>query len=162
MQRHIFEVLADGNRAYAEYIFKFAAWAVQNPGDRAEVALVFRGGKGSGKGTFANALKRMFGQHGLQIFNSKHLVGAFNGHLRNCLLLFADEAFWAGDKQGESVLKGLITEPALMIEQKGVDAAPWKNRLHVIMAANADWVVPASHDERRYAMFDASPAPHQR
>ena len=158
MQRHIFEVLADGNRAYAEYIFKFAAWAVQNPGDRAEVALVFRGGKGSGKGTFANALKRMFGQHGLQIFNSKHLVGAFNGHLRNCLLLFADEAFWAGDKQGESVLKGLITEPALMIEQKGVDAAPWKNRLHVIMAANADWVVPASHDERRYAMFDASPA----
>ena len=46
----------------------------------------------------------------MQIFNSKHLVGAFNGHLRNCLLLFADEAFWAGDKQGESVLKGMLTK----------------------------------------------------
>ena len=156
MRRHIGEVLADGDPASAAYIAKFAAWAVQHPGERAEVALVFRGGKGSGKGTFANALKQLFGQHGLQIFNSKHLTGAFNGHLRNCLLLFADEAFWAGDKQGESVLKGLITEPALMIEQKGVDAAPWRNRLHVIMAANAEWVVPASHDERRYAMFDVS------
>jgi hypothetical protein len=156
MQRHIGQVLAGGDATAAWYITKFAAWAVQHPGERAEVALVFRGGKGSGKGTFANALRRVFGQHGLQIFNSKHLVGAFNGHLRNCLLLFADEAFWAGDKQGESVLKGLITEQALMIEQKGVDAAPWRNRLHIIMAANADWVVPASHDERRYAMFDVS------
>lgn len=156
MKRHICEVLGAGDPASAGYIVKFAAWAVQHPGERAEVALVFRGGKGSGKGTFANALKRIFGQHGLQVFNSKHLVGAFNGHLRNCLLLFADEAFWAGDKQGESVLKGMLTEPALMIEQKSIDATPWENRLHVIMAANAEWVVPASHDERRFAMFDVS------
>lgn len=158
MQRHIVEVLAGGDVEAARYIARFAAWAVQNPGERAEVALVFRGGKGSGKGTFANAVRRLFGQHGLQIFNSKHLVGSFNGHLRNCLLLFADEAFWAGDKQGESVLKGMLTESVLMIEQKGVDATQWRNRLHVIMAANADWVVPASHDERRYAVFDVSDA----
>ncbi len=156
MRRHITEILAAGDPAAAEYIIRFAAWAVQHPGERAEVALVFRGGKGSGKGTFANALVRIFGQHGLQVFNSKHLVGAFNGHLRNCLLLFADEAFWAGDKQGESVLKGMLTERVLVIEQKGIDAVLWENRLHVIMAANADWVVPASHDERRFAMFNVS------
>jgi hypothetical protein len=156
MKRHIREVLAGGSDEIALYIVRWAAWAVQNPGERAEVALVFRGDKGSGKGTFANAMKRLFGQHGLQIFNSKHLVGTFNSHLRNCILLFADEAFWAGDKQGESVLKGMLTEPALVIEQKGVDAMAWKNRLHVIMAANAEWVVPASHDERRYAVIDVS------
>lgn len=158
MREHIVNILAAGDAEAAGYILRFAAWAVQHPGERAEVALVFRGDKGSGKGSFANALKRLFGQHGLQIFNSKHLVGAFNGHLRNCLLLFADEAFWAGDKQGESVLKGMLTEPALMIEQKGIDATPWRNRLHVIMAANADWVVPTSHDERRYAIFNVSAA----
>ena len=43
-----------------------------------------------------------------------------------------------------------------MIEQKGVDAMQWRNRVHLIMTANADWVVPASHDERRYAMFSVS------
>ncbi len=156
MRRHICEVLADGDPAAAGYILKFAAWAVQHPGERAEVALVFRGGKGSGKGTFANALVRIFGAHGLQVFNSKHLVGAFNGHLRNCLLLFADEAFWAGDRHGESTLKGMLTERTIVIEQKGLDAVLWENRLHVIMAANAEWVVPASHDERRFAMFDVN------
>ena len=70
--------------------------------------------------------------------------------------LFADEAYWAGDKKAESVLKGLITEPTLLIEQKGIDAVQWPNRLHVLMAANADWVVPASYDERRFAVFDVS------
>jgi len=156
MREHICKVLGAGERSYAEYILRWAAWAVQNPGKRAEVALVFRGGKGSGKGTFANALRRIFGTHGLQLYSPKHLIGSFNGHLRSCLLLFADEAFWAGDKQGESVLKGMLTEPTIVIEQKGIDAIPWINRLHVIMAANSEWVVPASADERRFAVFDVS------
>lgn len=156
MRRHILDVLAAGDVGSARYIVGWAAWSVQHPGERAEAALVLKGGKGSGKGTFADAMRQIFGQHGLHIFNSKHLVGAFNGHLRNCLFLFADEAFWAGDKHGEAVLKGMLTEPVLMIEQKGIDATAWKNRLHVIMAANAEWVVPASHDERRYAVFEVS------
>lgn len=156
MKEHIGEILAEGRSDCLDYIMRWSAWAVQNPGERAEVALVFRGDKGAGKGTFAHALRRMFGQHGLHISNAKHLVGSFNAHLRNCLLLYADEAFWAGDKQGESVLKALITEPVQMIEQKGVDAQQWKNRVHLIMTANAEWVVPASHDERRYAVFNVS------
>ena len=72
------------------------------------------------------------------------------------MLLYADEAFWAGDKQGESTLKALITEATLTIEQKGIDAVQWHNRIHLIMTANAEWVVPASHDERRYAVFNVS------
>jgi Bifunctional DNA primase/polymerase, N-terminal/Primase C terminal 2 (PriCT-2)/Family of unknown function (DUF5906) len=153
---HICEVLANGDRKAAQYILRWIAWSVQHPGMRAEVALVFRGNKGSGKGVFIGAVVRIFGEHALHIFQQSHLTGKFNNHLRSCLFLFADEAFWAGDKKGESVLKGLITEPSLMIEQKGVDAIQWPNRLHVIMAANAAWVVPASHDERRFAVFDVS------
>jgi hypothetical protein len=154
MRDHITDILADGKSDAAAYILRYAAWCLQHPGDRAEVALVFRGEKGSGKGTFARALKDIFGQHGLHIFSAKHLTGNFNAHLRTCLLLFSDEAFWAGDKQGESTLKGLLTEPTMMIEQKGVDASPWRNRLKVIMAANNEWVVPAGPMERRYAVFN--------
>jgi len=104
---------------------------------------------------FATALLSLFGPHGLHIHRAKHMIG-FNAMLRNCLLLYADEAFWAGDKQGESTLKALITESTLTIEQKGVDAVQWHNRIHLIMTANADWVVPASHDERRYAVFNVA------
>lgn len=157
MRDHIERVLCGGNSESALYVLRWASWTVQHPGEQAEVALVFRGGKGSGKSTFGAAMRRIFGQHGLHIFSAKHLTGNFNAHLRGCCLLFADEAFWAGDKQGEGALKGLITERVLMIEQKGIDATMWRNMLHVIMAANAEWVIPASHDERRYAVFDVAP-----
>jgi hypothetical protein len=156
MFQHICLILANSDRKSAEYILRWTAWSVQNPGELAEVALVLRGGKGSGKGIFGNALAKCFGEHALHIYHQNHLTGNFNAHLRSCLFLFADEAFWAGDKKGESVLKGLVTEPSLMIEQKGIDAIQWPNRLHIMMAANADWVVPASHDERRFAVFDVS------
>ena len=146
MRRHIEEILAGGDPPAAQYILRYAAWCVRNPDERAEVALVFRGDKGCGKGTFADALKRCFGQHGLHISSSDHLVGQFNAHFRDCMLLFADEAFWAGDRKGESALKRMVTEPTLFIEQKGIDAYEWKNRLKVIMAGNDEWVVPASYN----------------
>jgi hypothetical protein len=41
-------------------------------------------------------------------------------------------------------------EKVLMIEPKGVNAFQWPNRLGIYMAANAKWVVAASHDERRF------------
>jgi Family of unknown function (DUF5906) len=158
MRRHVETILANGDPDFADYILRWSAWAVQNPGTPAEVALVLKGEKGSGKGTWFVALRRIFGPHGLHIASSKHLIGSFNGHTRYCLFLFADEAFWAGDVQGESELKAMLTEPTRMVEQKFVDAGPIKNRLHVGMAANAAWAVPASHDERRFAVGDVSSA----
>ena len=158
MEKHIREILANDDPKAAAYILRSLAWDFQNPGKPAEVALATKGPKGSGKGVLGKALRKIFGEHGLHIFSQKHLTGNFNAHLRSCLFLFADEAFWAGDKKGEGVLKGLITEPTLMIEQKGVDAIMSPNRLKIMMAANAEWVVPASRDERRYAVFEVSDA----
>lgn len=156
MQEHIRRVLANGDEVYADFILKWAAWAIQNPGEPAEVALVLRGGRGSGKGIFARAIKHLFGQHGLQVNSPAQLTGRFNAHLRDCCLLFADEAIVPGDKSAESVLKGLITEPELTIEGKGVNLVQARNRLHVIMASNEEWVVPAGIDERRFAVFEVS------
>ena len=158
MQRHINEVLANGDATSASYILKWSAWAVQNPARRAEVALVFKGLQGCGKGTFGWALVTMFGQQGLHISDREHLVGKFNSHLMYCCLLYADEAYWAGDVKGEGSLKSLITEGTLHIEPKGVNPFTVRNNLHVIMTSNNDWVVPASADARRYAVFNVSDA----
>lgn len=153
MRQHIREVLAASDAVADAYITRWAAWAAQNPGEAAEVALVFQGGRGTGKGTFARALKQLFGQHGLQVTSPGQLTGRFNAHMQDCCLLFADEAIAPGDKAAESVLKGLITEPELTIEGKGVNAVQTRNRLHIVMASNDEWVVPAGVDERRFAVF---------
>jgi hypothetical protein len=59
---------------------------------------------------------------------------------------------WAGDTAADRVLKGMTTEKWMLIEPKNVDAFQWPNRLSILMSGNAKWIVPASHDERRYAV----------
>jgi hypothetical protein len=151
------DVLTDGDAASFEYVLNWMAFMFQHPEKVAEVAVAFRGAKGTGKGTLGRALAKLAGASGLHIANPSQLVGRFNSHLQNCILLFADEAFWAGDKAGESVLKALVTEPTLIYEGKGRDAVMGRNHVHIIMASNNEWVVPAGMDgERRFAVFNVN------
>lgn len=158
IRRHIVEVLASGDEEHANYIVRWIAWMLQNPDKPAEVALVLRGEKGVGKGVIGRALGKLAGQHGIHLSSSQLMTGRFNAHMRDCIFLFADEALWAGDKEGEGQLKRMTTEDTLVIEGKGRDAAVTLNRLHIMMASNEDWVIPATADERRFAMFDVSSA----
>jgi hypothetical protein len=157
LRQLILEVLVDGDEAHFEWVLDWIAYMFQHPGRVAEVAVAFRGAKGTGKGTLGRALARLAGAQGLHISSPGHLTGRFNSHLQNCICLFADEAFWAGDKAGESVLKQLVTEPTLTYEGKGRDAVSGRNHVHIVMASNADWVVPAGLDgERRFAVFEVN------
>jgi hypothetical protein len=96
----------------------------------------------------------LFGRHFLTVSDPKHLVGSFNAHLRDCVVLFGDEAFFAGDKKHESTLKTLITDDMITIEAKGVDVEATRNYTHLILASNSDWVIPAGSAERRYFVLD--------
>ena len=156
MKNHIEQVICNSDKKLFRYIIKWLAHMIQKPWLPGEVAIVLKGKKGIGKGMFVNPLCTIFGQHSMSIYNGKHLTGNFNAHLADCILLFVDEAFWAGDKGGESVLKGLITEPTIPIERKGFDLQSVRNSLHVIIASNNDWVIPASMDERRYCVLNVS------
>jgi Family of unknown function (DUF5906) len=156
MQAHVEHILANWDAKAQAYILRWIAWCLQNPDKRAEVALVLRGDRGAGKGTGGNALCEIFGPHGVHIVDENLLTGRFKGHLLECLFLFVDEAVWGGNRKGAGALQGLITEPTLHIEQKGLDAISMTNRLHIIMAADKDWVVPAGKHERRYAVFEVS------
>lgn len=156
LRRHIHDIICSGDSELDQYVMGWIARLIQRPGEQGEVALVFKGKRGVGKGTVGNVLLRILGQHGIYLTQSKHLVGNFNAHLRDAVLVFADEAFYAGDKQNESALKGLITDPYLTIEGKYQNAVTTKNVVHLLMASNEGWVVPAGEDERRYCVLEVS------
>lgn len=152
--RHIRENVCSGNDEHYQYLLGWMARMVQHPDGPGEVAVVLRGRRGTGKSFFAKKLGELLGRHFLQVSDSKHLVGSFNAHLRDVVLLFGDEAFFAGDKKHESVLKTLITEEHLVIEGKGIDAEASPNYVHLILASNEEWVVPAGLDERRFFVME--------
>jgi hypothetical protein len=150
MRQHCFEVICSREQRDFEYLLNMEARMFQRPELPAEVAAVLKGDEGCGKGILGRALYKIMGQHGLHISHPEHLRGKHNAHLRDCVYLFADEAFYAGDKQHESILKALITEDTLAVEPKNKDLIDVPNYLHMWMASNLDWVVPASLRARRW------------
>ena len=147
------DTLCDGDAEFYEYVLNWMARGVQRPWEPGQVALVFQGAKGTGKSTLGRAFVRLFGQHGLHITSSTLLVGRFNAHLKDTCVLFADEVSWKDNKNGEGILKGLITEPIITYEGKGTPAEAGRNCLNIILSSNTDWIVPAGLDnERRYAV----------
>ncbi len=156
IREHIVDVICAGNSEHAEYLLNWVAWKLQNPTKMPEVAVCLIGRKGGGKGTFVSLLMKIFGHHSLQISERAQLVGKFNAHFLNCLLLNADEALWPGKEQDDGPLKRIITEPTLAVEQKGIDVYRAPNLLALVLTGNSEWMVPASEDERRYFVVRVS------
>ncbi len=154
LQEHILKIVCAGDKNLRDWLMGWMARLVQCPGEQGEVAVVMRGIEGCGKGTLAKALLHILGQHGMAISNAKHLTGNFNGHLRDTVLLFADEAFYAGNRAHVGILKALITEPTLAIEAKYQNVVQMPNYVHLMMASNEDWVIPASLEARRFMVLE--------
>ena len=154
---HILQNIANGDNYTAAYVIGWMADLVQYPRKRLGVSLVLRSdAQGTGKGLFAKIFGHLFGNHYLHITNTRHMTGHFNAHLINCVLLFADEAFWAGDKQSEGTLKTLVTEPYRILEIKGKDAYQARNFTRLLIASNKSWVVPSELHDRRFVILDVN------
>ena len=153
---HMLENICSGEQEHYDYLLRWMARTVQYPAKSGQSAVVLRGKQGTGKSFFVKTFGELFGRHFLQVADAKHLVGAFNAHLRDCVVLFGDEAFYAGDKKHESVLKTLVTEDMLHYESKGVDSEQGANYVHLLMASNNEWVVPADMDDRRFFVLEVS------
>lgn len=152
---HIHVIICNRNKKLTKYLLAWIANMLQGR-QKPGVAPVLVGGRGTGKGLFVTILGKLFGRHFLHIVQRSQLTGNFNAHFREAYLVFADESFFAGDKQMEGALKSLITEDTLMIEQKGIDAFPIKNFTNFIFATNNEQAVPAGQDERRFFVLNVS------
>ncbi len=150
---HAKQNVCAGDQALFDWLMGYFAHLVQRPWEKPLVALVFKGKKGVGKNALIDRIGHLLGNHYLVTADRRYLTGNFNGHLENCLTLVLDEAFWSGDKQSEGVLKSLVTNDHHLIERKGKEAYKVDNCTRVVVIGNEEWIVPASEDERRYAVF---------
>ena len=155
---HVREVICDGDKNLYNYVMAWLSDAVTNfdPRNKPGTALILKGPQGAGKGQFAQPLGAVFGKHFTHLADSSALTGKFNAPLAECMLLFCDEAFFAGDKAGVGRLKNVVTESHHRIEKKGFDSIACDNYVHLIAASNNEWVVPAESGERRWIVLNVN------
>jgi len=151
------EVICSGNERWAIYLWGWLANMVQCPEEKPGVAIVMRSdAQGVGKSCFVKYIGSLLGRHFRTVTHGSHIHGNFNGHLKDTLLLFGDEAVWGGDRSTESILKQLITEPLMIIEMKGKDVFEVRSYLRLMLATNSEWAAPVSLTDRRYFVLDVS------
>jgi hypothetical protein len=153
-KEHALQNVCQGNESDYRYLMGFFAHMIQRPWEKPLVALVFRGGKGVGKNALLERVGALLGSHFVVADDDRYLLGNFNSHLESNLFFILDEAAWAGDKRAEGKLKGLITGSKRLVEHKGKEARNVKSLTRVAIIGNEEWLVPASEDERRYAVFN--------
>lgn len=153
---HTRKNICGGNIEVYDYLLGWMAHALLHPEQLCEIAIVLRGPQGSGKSFWAKRLMEFFEPHALTLNKPDQLTGSFNKHLQDKCIVFADEAFFAGNKQHAATLKTLITDHEIFIHPKGVDGFMAKKSFRVIIASNDEHVIRAEEDDRRYLVLDVN------
>lgn len=150
---HLRDEVCSGNQRIFEWLIGWMAHRVQRPWEVPESAVVLIGERGDGKSTVFKLLGRLFGRHYMSVTNPRQLLGNFNAHLMDKVLVLADEAIWGGDKTNEGILKTMISEDRRVIEVKGKDSFEVDNCTAYGICSNNDWVVPVGRAERRFLIL---------
>lgn len=152
---HLRMVICSNDLTANNYVLGFLAHLVQKPMEKPGVAIVLKSVEGTGKGAFFEALKRVFGTHASQINGAYQLTGRFNSVVANQQLVFADEVNLTDPRTADKI-KGLITEPRVCLERKGIDPIHVPSYVRFIFASNHDQVLKAGERERRFIVLDVS------
>lgn len=152
-ERHLREVVCSGGEGVYKWLIGWMAHRVQRPWEVPQSSVVLVGERGDGKSSVFKIFGRLFGKHYMAVTNPRHLLGNFNHHLMDKVLVLADEAIWGGDKTNEGILKVMISEGRRVIEIKGKDAFEVDNCTAYGICSNNDWVVPVGRHERRFLIL---------
>lgn len=142
------------NQELFNWLMGYFAHMIQRPWEKPLVALVFKGKKGTEKNALVERVGHLLGYHFRMADNDHYLLSNFNAHIEANLFFILDEAPWAKGKKAERRVNGLITESQHTIKRKRKKPYQVANLTRVAIIGNEDWLIPASFDEHRFAVFN--------
>lgn len=153
--------IADNSRVEVEHFLNWLAYVFQYR-KKSNIAWVFHGVEGTGKGILFNELlEPLFGRYAM---NKKleHLEDGFDGWREECLLVVFDEFRMSDAKDGSRLydkLKNMISEPtgtvrAMFAEQKSVNL--YEN---LMFFSNSNDALKISASDRRFCVPPAQNVP---
>jgi hypothetical protein len=151
--KHVRDVVCGGDEAQCNWMLNHFAHLIQHPQKKPETSIVIVGDKGTGKSLVFDVIGGLVRDNYIVTAEKRMLLGNFNSHMETALVFQFEEAFWAGDKTAEGKLKLIVTGKYHMIERKGYEPYMVGNFARIYITSNNAWAVPASVDERRWAVF---------
>lgn len=143
------EVICAGDEGHFQYLLKYIAHALQYPEKKPGIIVILISGQGTGKGTMARVLQRIWTATFLQVSDMSAITGSFNAALERTYIVWLDEALFAGDHRASDALKSLVTEPTILINEKHQPLRQVHSFHRFFVATNASHLKSTDRDDRR-------------
>jgi len=143
-------ILCNNEQHIADYFIKWIAQMLQFPAVKS-ICPTFISNEGAGKGTLLHILRRLMGHKKVLETTkpSRDVWGNFNGVMKNSFLVNLNELTAKETTESEGVIKGLITDNALQINEKGVNQYEVKSYHRFIITTNKEEPIKTHFGDRR-------------
>ena len=143
----------DNDGKLFEWVLRWCAYPIQNPGAKLKTALVLHGPQGVGKNMFFEALMAIYGQYG-RVVDQDAVEDKYNDWVSRKLLLIADEVVARAELYHvKNKIKGLITGDTIRVNPKHVTSYEERNHINIIFMSNEVQPLVLEPDDRRFAVI---------
>ena len=140
-----------------QWVLRWLAYPIQNPGAKMKTALVLHGPQGVGKNLFFESVMAIYGEYG-RIIDQNAVEDKFNDWASKKLFLIADEVVARAELyHTKNKLKSFITSDWIRINPKNVSAYDEKNHVNLVFLSNETHPLVLERDDRRYAVIWTPP-----
>jgi phage/plasmid-associated DNA primase len=155
-KNHI-KILCGNDENVKEYIIKWIAQMFQFPATKTIIP-TFISQEGAGKGSLLELLGRMMGSAKTLVTTtpSRDVWGSFNGLMSENFLVNLNEMSKKETLESEGKIKGLITDPQLTINKKGIDSYTIQSFHRFITTTNNEDPLKTKKDDRRNIIIRSS------
>jgi hypothetical protein len=155
--RNLIKILCGNDDQVASYLEAWIAQMIQFP-EIKSICPTLISKQGAGKGTLMNLLSAMIGD--TKYFETTHpsrdVWGDFNGRMADTFLINLDELSRKESMECEGQIKGLITNPRMTINEKGIKQYAIKSFHRFIATTNNEDPIKTSKDDRRNLIVSSS------
>jgi len=136
-----------------EWVIRWLAYPIQNPGAKMATALVLHGPQGTGKNLFFETVMAIYGEYG-RIVDQAAVEDKFNDWASRKLFLIADEVVARMELyHTKNKLKSIITGEWIRINPKNVGAYDERNHVNLVFLSNETQPLVLEKDDRRYTVI---------
>lgn len=147
----------DNSHEVYQWLLKWLAYPIQNPGAKMQSAVVMHGPQGTGKTLFFKAIGKIYGRYGLTI-NQAAVENHRNTWLASRLYILAEEVVARQELyQVKNALKDLVTGDTVYVDPKFVNPYEERNHVNIVFLSNEVMPIVLEDDDRRHLVVWTPP-----
>jgi putative DNA primase/helicase len=134
-----------------DWLLKWMAYPLQNPGAKMSSAVIMHGPQGTGKSAVFQTLAKIYGDYAT-VLNQRGLEDKFNSDWADSkLFILAEEVVTRAEMWHiKNELKELVTGDWIRVNPKNVAAYRQRNQVNIVYLSNEGQPLPLENDDRRH------------